>query len=211
MIATGHAHLQPRSKRGTVGSGPKLQEGGAHQGLVRATGTHNFVLGLGSAKVIHLVICGALTSTPLCLQPNRRLLLNYGIVTDDNPHDKCAYSDRAPLNPFCCPCRSALSLPGPAESFQAVLYLKVGSECNFRLERGQDGADCDAAACGPSVPGKADCAPAAQPFNPADIPAPAGQGIVFHHVGAQQCLNPRSLDCAVAAERDAVNGFCFFH
>ncbi len=84
------------------------------------------VLGLGSAKVIHLVICGALTSTPLCLQPNRRLLLNYGIVTDDNPHDKCAYSDRAPLNPFCCPCRSALSLPGPAEFLPSNPLFKSG-------------------------------------------------------------------------------------
>lgn len=87
VIPTGHAHLQQRSKRGTIGSGQKLQEGGAHQGLVRATGTHSVVLGLGNAT--NFQPCMKCTDIDtLWLQPNRRLLLNYGIVTDDNPHDK---------------------------------------------------------------------------------------------------------------------------
>jgi hypothetical protein len=33
-------------------------------------------------------------------QPNRRLLLNYGIVTDDNPYDKCARPPPPPWGPW---------------------------------------------------------------------------------------------------------------
>ena len=59
-------------------------------------------------------------------QPNRRLLLNYGIVTDDNPYDRLALT---------------VTLPHADSLFQAKRAVlqqhKLATQQTFQLQRGK--------------------------------------------------------------------------